>query len=90
MDGHVGSDGSQVSTRIQRYLKDGRRFGENLQFGTPNALEVIIDLIVDDDVPDRGHRKSVFNSAWEMNGVFTGKHTVYDFMSCLNHVAGSA
>ena len=88
--GHTGSDGSSPNKRILRYLKDPTMTGENLAFGTEEALQVLIDLIVDDGVPDRGHRTNIFLKEWEMHGTFTGKHTYYDVMMCQNFAAGSA
>ena len=45
-------------------------FGENIAFGESDALENLIQLIVDDGVPDRAHRYNIFNPNWENHGCF--------------------
>lgn len=36
--------------------------GENIAYGKETGKEAIIDLIVDDGVSKRGHRKNVFKN----------------------------
>jgi len=58
--------------------------GENISYGQDTALEVIIQLIVDDGVPSRGHRTNLFNPNFKVCGTFTGPHKVYDTMTVQN------
>ncbi len=39
----------------------GLPYNENLSFGIENIREVIIDLLIDDDIPERGHRRNILN-----------------------------
>jgi uncharacterized protein YkwD len=45
-------------------------------------------LIVDDDVPDRGHRQAIFNPDYTQAGVAFGPHPLYNWV-CVVDFAGS-
>jgi uncharacterized protein YkwD len=85
--GHSGSDGSNPSIRMQRYGKWQKTAGENISFGKKNAREIVIQLIVDDGVASRGHRKNIFNPNYRRIGVGFGPHGRYGSM-CVQTLAG--
>ncbi len=58
--------------------------GENLAYGLITGKEAVIGLIVDDGVPDRGHRKNIFNDAWIDVGNYFGSHKTYGTGMCEN------
>jgi uncharacterized protein YkwD len=74
--GHVGSDGSTLGTRVRRHGA-ARGMGENIAYGSADARETVIQLIVDDDVPGRGHRTNIFNRDWTRAGAACGPHPVW-------------
>ncbi len=78
--GHKGSDNSRAGERVNRYGKWRRQLGENISYGHKTAREIVIDLIVDDGIPSRGHRKNIFNSSFNFIGVACGYHAVYDIV----------
>lgn len=89
--GHQGSDGSDPSARARRYVAGIEPYcGENISYGARSARDVVIQLLVDDGVPGRGHRKNLFNPSYQSVGVATGQHTTYGYMTvhlmCLNPV----
>ena len=65
--GHTGSDRSLFSERILRYCKKGQGAmveligADFIAQGRNNPELTILGLIIDDGVPDRGHRKTIFN-----------------------------
>jgi len=61
LTGHDGSDGSTTRDRIERYCQWFGRMGENICLGASMARDIVIQLVVDDGVPDRGHRKNICN-----------------------------
>jgi uncharacterized protein YkwD len=88
--GHRGSDGSDPLGRIMRFgrfawesaLIPARRkltAGEIIGYGRQEARDIVVLLIVDDGVPDRGHRLAIFNPAYTQVGVSFGRHAVYDW-----------
>ena len=50
-------------------------------------MEVILQQIVDDGVPNRGHRENLFNPDFRVIGVFSGPHKDFDTLSTLDFCA---
>jgi len=85
--GHDGSDGSSPFVRMNRYGKWKKTAGENCAYGPDNARQIVIQLIVDDGVPSRGHRLNIFNSAFGTVGIAVGPHPRFGFV-CVMDLAG--
>ena len=67
--GHEGSDGSSPWDRMERAGFKGRKMGENVTYGSLNAIDIVLDLMIDDGVPDRGHRKNFLDPEFDRIGV---------------------
>ena len=63
-------------------------YGENLSFHCDEAKEVLLQLIIDDGVPNRGHRENIFNAEFNVMGSFSGQHKEFNSMTCIDY-AGS-
>lgn len=61
---------------------------ENIAFGPTTGEEVIVGLLVDDGVPDRGHRKVLFERELFFTGVACGPHPSYG-ATCVIDYAGA-
>ena len=86
--GHDGSDGSTFDDRVRRYGRWGTSLTENISYGPSTPRDVVIDLIVDDGIRDRGHRHNIFDPLAKVVGVACGRHATYGYM-CVMAFAGS-
>ncbi len=82
--GHVGSDGSTSRARIERYGRFTGMAGEVISFGYDTAGEVVRQLIVDDGVPDRGHRINLLRPEFRVAGVACGRHRSMRFLCVID------
>lgn len=77
--GHHSRNGDDPRDRVQR-RGGGSYVAEAITYGPPSAIEVVRQLIVDDDVPGRGHRRTVFAAEMRFVGVRCGPHKSYRTM----------
>lgn len=88
--GHTGSDKSNLKERIERYGEWQVRIAENIAYGNSSARQVIIFLLIDDGVKNRGHRENLLHSAFKTVGISFGKHPVYSTMCVMDFAGGIA
>lgn len=74
--GHNSSDGTGTFERIKKYAEGGY-MAENCQYGHRGALDIVLDLLVDDGISSLGHRKNILNSNFSYVGVAVEPHKVY-------------
>ena len=74
---HYGTDGSDPARRAERRGRWASGMAENIAYGENPARDVVIQLLVDDGVPDRGHRNNILNGNWGVEGVACGPHRDY-------------
>jgi uncharacterized protein YkwD len=88
--GHTAPDGSTHSQRVAMFCKpEGNAVdGENIAYGIDIARRIVIQLIIDDGVPDRGHRINIYNPAWTHIGFGWGYHKQYKVMCAMNFAYG--
>jgi uncharacterized protein YkwD len=86
--GHVGPDGLTPGQRMREAGVSAGISEENISYGQANAAAVVRQLIIDDGVPDRGHRSSIFEPGLSAAGVSCGPHVRYGWM-CVIDVAGA-
>ena len=84
--GTVGHD-SNISARFKKYCKY-TTLGENCSYGYSTAQEIIIALLVDDGVEDRGHRKNILSASFTHAGAAVGNHKKYKTMCCIDFAYG--
>ena len=86
--GHTGTDGSQPWDRISRYGDWTGSSAENIAYGPSSGREVVLQLIVDDGVSNRGHRTNIFNPDFKAVGVGCGPHREFAVMCVITYANG--
>lgn len=81
--GHTGSDGSGPGKRVDRYNPNLTYIGENISYGSHTARDIVVDLLIDDGVPSRRHRKNIMEKNFSITGVAIGAHRQYEMMCVL-------
>ena len=66
-----------MSDRIGRFTEKEGRWGENIDYGVKSPEDVMLALLVDDGVADRGHRKNMYSEAFTKMGAATSSHPRY-------------
>lgn len=86
---HESSDGKGgVTERIEQYCEWEVCCAENLDFGTRTGKDVILSLLIDDGVKDRGHRANLFKQDVKYIGIHSGIHREYETVTVINYVGG--
>jgi hypothetical protein len=58
---HVGTDGSTMTDRIEKYGRWHRAISENISFSETSGRSIVLQFLVDDGNESRSHRKNIFN-----------------------------
>jgi uncharacterized protein YkwD len=85
---HTGSDGSQFWDRMERYGEWTGDSGENIMFGSSEARTVVMDLLIDDGVPSRGHRQNLLSRKFAVFGVGCAPHKVWRLVCTMDFASG--
>jgi uncharacterized protein YkwD len=85
--GHTGSDGSSTGDRVNRHGQWLERLTESISYGPATGAAVVQGLLIDDGVPDRGHRRNLLDPAVRVVGIACGRHATYGTM-CVIDLAG--
>ena len=58
---HTSSDGATLKERIERYAEWRGSLAENMDFGSSDPMEIVVNLLIDDGVASKGHRKNILS-----------------------------
>lgn len=83
--GHTSSDGSSFSERLDSFGVKSAGVGENIAYGPDTARQVMMNLIIDDGVVNRGHRTNIFAPNWTVAGAGCGPHATYGTVCVINY-----
>ena len=76
-----------MTDRLDRYGEWKGCSGENISLGVSTASSIVLQLLVDDGVSNRGHRLNILNKDFHVIGIGMQKHTKMD-MVCVMDFAG--
>jgi len=89
--GHVSSSGADAASRVRRHgTFTGPYTGpwENCSYGPSDPLEIVLQLLIDDGVPSRGHRRNIMEKNVNFVGVSIRPHKTYRY-NCVMDFADS-
>jgi uncharacterized protein YkwD len=72
---------------MNRYGRWDRAAGESIALGTNSARDVVLQLLIDDGVQNRGHRKTLLDGGYVVAGVACGPHTNYEQICVIDFAA---
>ena len=82
--GYVGHNGIDKRFSIQRALR--HTYGENCSYGEYTGLDVAISLLIDEGVPNLGHRLNILNTDFKKVGAGFAKHSKYHINAVMEFV----
>ena len=83
--GHIARNGSTPQKRIEKYGDWDICSAEDITYGSFEARQIVIFLLIDDGVPDRAHRKNILNPCFKFAGTTYGTHPSYDSMCVIDY-----
>ena len=88
--GHNGSNKSTPETRMKNFGSFAAPWtlGENIAYGPSTGRDIIVELLIDDGVPNRGHRANIMNKDFTQTGVGFGTHAQYGTSCTITYANG--
>lgn len=85
---HFGADGESPVDRVARHGVLQGRGGENIAVAFAEARLVVVYLLIDDGIADRGHREALLDGRYDQVGVACGPHRVYRHVCVMDFATG--
>jgi len=85
---HLGADGSRLSQRLNRLGAWQGVISENIGTLEEDPKQVVLQLIIDDGVPGRGHRQNLFNPDLHQAGAGRAAHRDYRVVTVIDYADG--
>lgn len=86
--GHKGTDASLVEERVNHFGSYHDAIGETIAYDKGTARDIVTGFIVDDGLPSRSHRQTIFNSDYHIAGVNCGDHKTLGTMCVVTYAGG--
>ncbi|MDP3432594.1 MAG: CAP domain-containing protein [Bacteroidota bacterium] len=83
--GHIARNGSTSQKRIEKYGEWDICSAEDITYGSFEARQIVIFLLIDDGVPNRGHRENILNPCFRFAGVANGNHPDYQTICVIDY-----
>jgi len=85
---HTGHDGSRLSDRLNRLGRWHGLIAENISTGEEEARDVVLQLLIDDGVAGRGHRRNLFNPDLHQAGAGSAPHRDFRVVTVIDYADG--
>jgi uncharacterized protein YkwD len=86
--GHGSRQSGGVMERSKGHGSSGKMFGENISYGVNTPRNMVMQLIIDDGVASRNHRKNQFRPGFTEVGIACGSHPEYEMMCVIDFSDG--
>jgi uncharacterized protein YkwD len=84
--GNTGTTGH--SGKKERFKKSGFSYwGENCSYGYDDAMDIVMQLLIDQNIKSLGHRKNILNPKFTHIGVSIHTHRKYNW-NCVQNFGG--
>lgn len=80
-EGHNSTNGQTFEERTHKF-----QAGENCSYGYKNALDIVFQLMLDENVPSLGHRKNILESSYKTVAVSIHKHKKFQWNCVIDFV----
>lgn len=79
--GSVGHDSSAgtFKSRMTPLKSNFRMVSENCDYGSNKAIDILMNLLIDEGIPDVGHRENILDGRMNCVGISTQPHRKYQF-----------
>jgi hypothetical protein len=88
LTGHTGSDDSSFTDRMSRYGTWQTTAGENIAYGNNDAMEIVMQLFIDDGVSNRGHRDNILSTDYGVTAISNCCHATYSYQTVITYAGG--
>lgn len=86
--GHNASDGRSFRTRMEGVAAIYDGINENCNYGHADGIDAFMDLLIDRNVPNYGHRKNILDPEMKYIGVAIEPHKRYK-VNCVQDLGGA-
>jgi hypothetical protein len=83
--GHISRNGSTPQSRMERFGDWYNCSAEDITYGSFEARQIVITLLIDDGVPSRGHRQNILSPCFRFAGVSFNGHPTYHSMCVIDY-----
>lgn len=80
LSGHDSSDGSEATTRVEKFGQWSGQLGENIDYGNCEGEDIVVSLLIDDGVLARGQRLNIMKRDHIYVGIGFGYHSEFEYM----------
>jgi uncharacterized protein YkwD len=83
LTGHENTNGEGLSERVEKIGGSTGSLAENLDYGLSSAKDVVLQLLIDAGIKNRGQRTNILSNSFQMMGAYSGPHAKWDTMSSI-------
>jgi len=85
LQGHIGSNKSNLNDRIEKYTEWNGLISESIQYCYQFADNIIMSLLIDDGSKDKHQRENLFSEDYNYLGIAVGGHKKFQICTVLNY-----